>query len=191
MQNKQYILYILIYYCIVQRNFRCQTMKVKPYVYIILNTSRKHVNYEEDKNKVYNIQNTNICNGIFHISFFKAIINEGETTQGENWGVFNITQKRKTLPMFDIFKEWEMEKLNLKYCKYILGVTKLCTNIAVLSELGRYPLYIDLLKQLFMYWYRLEHSPSDILSRAYNEYKSSNNQSNNSWYTNLLFSVKN
>jgi hypothetical protein len=42
-----------------------------------------------DKNKVpmnkpYNIQNTNICNGIFHISFFKALlINEGETTWGE------------------------------------------------------------------------------------------------------------
>ena len=48
---------------------------------------RKHVNYEEDKikvpmNKSYNIQNTNICNGIFHISFFKALlINEGETTR--------------------------------------------------------------------------------------------------------------
>ena len=74
-----------------QRNFthliRCQTMKVKPY--IILNTSRKHVNYEEDKNKVsmnksYNIQNTIICNGIFHISLFKALsINESETTRGE------------------------------------------------------------------------------------------------------------
>jgi hypothetical protein len=62
-------------------------MKVKPYM--ILNTSRKHVTYEEDKNKVpmnkpYNIQNTNICNGIFHISFFKALlINAGETTRGE------------------------------------------------------------------------------------------------------------
>ena len=40
--------------------------------YIILNTSRKHVNYEEDKNKVpmnkpYNIQNTNIsaCPQVF------------------------------------------------------------------------------------------------------------------------------
>jgi CRISPR/Cas system-associated protein Cas10 (large subunit of type III CRISPR-Cas system) len=38
-------------------------MKVKPY--IILNTSKKHVNYEEDKNKVpmnkpYNIQNNAI-----------------------------------------------------------------------------------------------------------------------------------
>jgi hypothetical protein len=33
-------------------------------------------------NKPYNIQN--ICNGIFHISFFKALlINEGETTRGE------------------------------------------------------------------------------------------------------------
>jgi hypothetical protein len=63
-------------------------MKVKPY--IILNTSRKHVNYEEDKNKVpmnkpYNIQNTNICNGIIHISFFKALlINEGERESGQN-----------------------------------------------------------------------------------------------------------
>jgi hypothetical protein len=35
-------------------------------------------------NKPYNIQNTNICNGIFHISFFKALlIYEGETTLGE------------------------------------------------------------------------------------------------------------
>ena len=64
---------------------------MKPYILLILNTSRKHVNYEEDKNKVsipmnepYNIQKTNICDGIFHISIFKALlINEGETTWGE------------------------------------------------------------------------------------------------------------
>ena len=47
--------------------------KVKQYT--ILNTSRKHVNYEEDKNKVpmnkpYNIQKMNICNGIFYVYFF-------------------------------------------------------------------------------------------------------------------------
>ena len=35
-------------------------------------------------NKPCNIQNTNICNGIFHISFVKALlINEGEATWGE------------------------------------------------------------------------------------------------------------
>ena len=54
-----------------------------------IKTSRKHVNYEEDKNKVtmnkpYNIQNTNICNGIFHISFFKALlINEGDSGRND------------------------------------------------------------------------------------------------------------
>jgi hypothetical protein len=52
----------LLLYC--SKNFRCQTMKVKPY--IIWNMSTKHVNYEEDNNKEpmnkpYNIQNTNIC----------------------------------------------------------------------------------------------------------------------------------
>jgi hypothetical protein len=61
--------------------------EAKPY--LILNTSRKHVNYEEDKNKVpmnkpYNIQNTNICNGIFHISFKALLINEGERESGRN-----------------------------------------------------------------------------------------------------------
>jgi hypothetical protein len=49
-------------------------------------------------NKPYNIQNTNICNGIFHISFFKALlINEGETTRGEK----GIGAKRPVTVFFD------------------------------------------------------------------------------------------
>ena len=32
----------------------------------------------------------------------------------ENWGVINFTQKRKELNLYDIFKEWESEKVNLK-----------------------------------------------------------------------------
>jgi hypothetical protein len=35
-------------------------------------------------NKPYNIQITNICNGIFHTSFFKALlINEGESGRND------------------------------------------------------------------------------------------------------------
>jgi hypothetical protein len=49
----------------------------------------------------------------------------------------NITQKRKELNLYDIFKEWEYKKVNLKFCKYMLRVSKKCTNIAVLTELGR------------------------------------------------------
>ena len=43
-------------------------------------------------NKPYNIQKTNNCNGIFHISFFKALlIYEGETTRGP-WGSSSLNQ---------------------------------------------------------------------------------------------------
>ena len=65
------------------------------------------------------------------------------------------------------------EKVNLKFCKYMLRVSKKCTNIAVLTELGRFPIvpYMDILKQMLMYWHRLEHSPSKLLNRAFSEYK--------------------
>ena len=117
--------------------------------------------------------------------YIKPIITYG----CENWGVINITPKRKSLSLFDIFKDWKFEKLNLKFCKYILGVTKKYTSIAVFSELGIYP--ISLLIHISMYWYRLENSPSELLSRAFTELKSivdkTTSSCNNSWYSNLLF----
>jgi hypothetical protein len=137
MQNKQYKHTNLLLYCSKkfytfnqvsnkeseQRNFthliRCQTMKVKPY--IILNTSRKHVNYEEvPMNKPYNIQNTNICNGIFHISFFKALlINEGE--QVSVWNDPDSVVHNFFLNTIKKYKIWKYSVFsillqNIKYC---------------------------------------------------------------------------
>ena len=81
----------------------------------------------------------------------------------ENWSIINLTQKRKNQSLFDIFKDWEYEKLNTKFCKYILDVSKQSTKITVGSGLGRFPLYIDMFSHMFMYWYRLENSPSSLL----------------------------
>jgi hypothetical protein len=50
---------------------------------------------------------------------------------------------KKNLELYDLFKDWEYEKHNLKFCKYLLEVNKRSTNIAVLSELGRMPLFIS------------------------------------------------
>jgi hypothetical protein len=44
--------------------------------------------------------------------------------------------------------KWSCEKIHLKFCKFILGVHKRTTNIAVLSELGRFPLYFNIIKVL-------------------------------------------
>ena len=38
-----------------------------------------------------------------------------------------------------------------------------------------------------MYWYRLEHSPSELLKCSYSEYRYSNPGNENSWYYNILF----
>jgi hypothetical protein len=51
-------------------------------------------------------------------------------------------------------------KLHQKFLKYILGVHTKTTNIAVLSELGRFPLYYNIIKAMLKYYYRLEKSQS-------------------------------
>jgi hypothetical protein len=47
------------------------------------------------------------------------------------------------------------------------------TNIAVLSELGRFPLYFNIIKDMLLYWYRLENLGKEfpLLKEAYNETK--------------------
>jgi hypothetical protein len=72
----------------------------------------------------------------------------------------------------------------------MLRVSKQCTDIAVLTELGRFPMYINILKQMCMYWHRLEDSPSNLLNRAFSEYKNNTNQDSNSWYSNILLYSK-
>ena len=49
-------------------------------------------------------------------------------------------------------------------CKYVLGVGKKTTKIAVYGELGRYPLYIDTVLAIVKYWLRLsKESETDQL----------------------------
>jgi hypothetical protein len=48
-----------------------------------------------------------------------------------------------------------LEKLNISMGKYVLGVNKRTTNLAIYGELGRYPLYIDTIISMIKYWVRL------------------------------------
>jgi hypothetical protein len=89
----------------------------------------------------------------------------------ENWGTLSAYKiNNNNLSLFETFKDWDFEKLNIKFCKYLLGVNKKSTNIAVLSELGRYPIYLKLITQVLSYWHMLENEPSNLLKSAYEEY---------------------
>ena len=48
-----------------------------------------------------------------------------------------------------------------------LGVNKKSTNVAVLSELGRYPLYVSVVLSMLKYWLRIDKMESGLLSDAY------------------------
>ena len=65
------------------------------------------------------------------------------------------------------------ERLHMKFCKLLLGVGKRATNLATLSELGRFPLHFDITKSMIRYWHRLENLGSSfpLLKDAYLESK--------------------
>ena len=56
-----------------------------------------------------------------------------------------------------------IEKLNVKLCKYLLGVHKSSTNNAVRGELGRYPLLINILNHAIRYFNRIDALAIDSL----------------------------
>jgi hypothetical protein len=60
-----------------------------------------------------------------------------------------------------------IDKSHFKYLKYILGVNKKFTNLAVLSELGRYPLYFSVVLSMLKYWFRIDNMESGLLFDAY------------------------
>jgi hypothetical protein len=44
----------------------------------------------------------------------------------------------------NIYQNNVADKINLTFCKFILGVNIKSSNIAVLSELGRFPIYFNI-----------------------------------------------
>jgi hypothetical protein len=52
------------------------------------------------------------------------------------------------------------EKLRIKFGKFILGVHRKTTNQAVLSQIGRFPIYFGIIKSMLNYWQRLEYLDS-------------------------------
>ena len=66
-------------------------------------------------------------------------------------------------------------------CKFLLEVTKRTSNIAVMGELGRYPLYIDIFINMVNYYIRLLKSDG-LLSEALSTSKTLFNNDKNSWF---------
>lgn len=86
--------------------------------------------------------------------------------------------------MEDIYSKLPQEKLNIHFSKHILGVSSKSTNIAVMGELGRYPLYIKIISQMLKYYVRIILSKDNtLLAQAMEEMKGLERQGKTTWVT--------
>jgi hypothetical protein len=68
------------------------------------------------------------------------------------------------------YNDHKIENLNLNLCKSILVMGSKASNLAVVGELGRYPLYIDIVISMIKYWIRLHEDKTNcILKLALDE----------------------
>ena len=112
----------------------------------------------------------------------------------EIWGTFQTSSSKfrnNVLPLSKIYANNSSEKFYMKYCKNLLGVHKKATNFGVQSELGITPIYYDIVRNILIFWNRLENiSPKGnfkLLKDAYNLSKTLHQNGSNSWFSSLQY----
>ena len=78
------------------------------------------------------------------LKLFDTLVSPIASYCGAIWGVL-CTGNNVDIYDLNFYDKAPLEKINLKLCKYLLGVNKYSCNHAVRGELGRYPLLINVL----------------------------------------------
>ena len=119
------------------------------------------------------------------LHLFDCLIKPIALYGSEIWGAEDYF--KNTCPWEQLFGQklfrQPADKLNLSFCKSILGVSKKATNLAVLGELGRYPLILDSILNVMKFYQHLEKSDNKLLFNALQESININKGKTFSWYT--------
>ena len=121
-------------------------------------------------------------------SYYKAILLYG----CEVWGIFlppaAAVRKETEFKLEKGYPNFDCEKLAMKYYKYILGIHKRISNLTVYGELGRTPIFIEIVCAIGKYFERIEvmHNES-LLRQAFNTSKEIHINGKESWYTSAQF----
>ena len=112
----------------------------------------------------------------------------------EIWEMFKTTSSaclRDTkFVVQNIYKNNIADKAQIRYLKYILGVNKYSSNIAVMSETGRLPMFFSIIFTIMKYLYRLENCEHGLLYEAYQLNKSLHSSNVQTWYSAVTFIIK-
>ena len=103
-------------------------------------------------------------NVLLALKLFDTLVTPIASYCGSIWGVL-CTGKNTDVYDINFYDKPPLEKLNIKLCKYLLGVNKFSVNHAVRGELGRYPMLIDVLKMCTKFKSRVSSLPDDNLMK--------------------------
>jgi len=172
-----------------------QLERVQNYTYLGINVSNKG-NFAQCKktlrdkgrkamNKLKGlISGSNIRKGTA-LKMFDQLVLPILSYGSEIWAAQDFTQLLRTnnkKSIEELYMKLPQEKLNIHYCKYILGVSAKATNAAVMAEVGRYPLYIKIVSQMIKYYYRVkEMGENSLVGQALHEMETQEHQCKNSW----------
>jgi len=111
--------------------------------------------------KTYDTRN----NILLSLKLFDTLITPILTYGGEIWGPY-FFKKFTGENIVNICDDMPLEKINIRLCKYLLGVGKKTTNNAVRGELGRFPLAIRIITQFISYWNRMQEIDYSSLAKT-------------------------
>lgn len=108
------------------------------------------------------------------IHLYKSLVLPIAFYGAEIWAPFYVKKLSDSGDnLYTVCDKFPLENLNLKFCKYILGVKRNCRNAAVRGELGLRPLLIELLGRACNYWMRIcEYDTSSLVYNSYVDNKS-------------------
>ena len=117
--------------------------------------------------KIYSIlKSQKINNPMVSLKLFDSMVKPILLYSCPVWGYELMSCQSKDIYHID---KIPFEQVQNKYCKILLNVGKLTSNMASRAELGRYPLLIDVAIFTIKLWINILNSPEKLLFKAYQE----------------------
>lgn len=163
-------------------NFSCSTLELTKRAKKVLFAMKSYTS------SLCNLPVT-VANNLFDSMVKPIALYNSEVTFLDTYVTYYRAKKRaeisgKQLDKFHFIDKTPMEKLHLQYCKYLLGVRKSSSNLAVRADLGRLPLELYIKFYSILYFIRLHSEEiNPLLKESFLLTKNLNDTGVYSWYT--------
>ena len=94
---------------------------------------------------------------VTRLKLFDTLVRPIICYTSEVWGgLTNLSSCKNSDQFWKRLEKIPVENFQVKYCKNILGVHKKSCNMAVMGELGRFPMYLHIIKAMLKYYKHIE-----------------------------------